>query len=368
MNYSDLGALVLGAATLLPACLPASHETNPTEETVDDGIALAVDDAHVYWTETYAVWRRSRVGGERELLTDRLYVPSAITQDAHAVYIGAHGIDVAEEDAGFEPGVIVRIDKATGVLTQLATGQFEPMAITLTERGLYWLNAATPTPGGNVGNPSVMHLSSGDARPVQIAGHQALASGLMTGEDGRVYWTSTCSSYVESCKDVSGDWMQHRRLRAAEGTTVSTLLGDTTAVEVAFMQGEPNAPWFVTPEGFTRWPASASDADRLLPLQEGGPLVRRVGDLLVTIRETLQDVVIDDPEEGRSHASEVTSVELFVSDGTRVARARNWPRGGAGMVQDIRGDDESVFILFEYGLREVALTDLRASLVESVGE
>jgi hypothetical protein len=184
----------------------------------DDPLQIAVDGAHVYWTDNQSgeVMSVPIVGGTPTTLASAQEDPYCVAVDAANVYwtdrtsgavmsvpIGGGPLTVLASSQTYPTGIavdganvywtnyntsgggaVLSMPKGGGTLTVLASGQDGPYGIAVDSANVYWTNS-------NAGD--VMSLPVGGGTPSTLASGQAYPYGIAT--DGvSVYWTNSIST------------------------------------------------------------------------------------------------------------------------------------------------------------------------------
>ena len=136
-------------------------------------LALAVDDATVYWTRGGGteVLRAPKGGGPAAPLLKGLKSPGGVAVDAAFVY-------VAETTW---QGRVVKAPKAGGEIVAIATDQHHPTEVLVDDDAVYWIDAGSSSDG------AVMRAAKAGGAPVVLADKLRRPRGLAL-DGGSVYW------------------------------------------------------------------------------------------------------------------------------------------------------------------------------------
>ena len=199
-------------------------------------LALAVDDANVYWTRSDGAEVRCapKAGGPAATLLKGLKSPGGVAVDATSVYVtetawqgrvvkapkaGGEIVAIATDqrhptevlvddgavywiDAGSSSdGAVMKAPKAGGAATVIADNLRRPRGLALDAGNVYWLQSILVEPGGD--RDSVVRAPKAGGAPTTLIANQAGASGL--GVDERnVYWASMFSGEILGSPKAGG--------------------------------------------------------------------------------------------------------------------------------------------------------------------
>lgn len=191
-------------------------------------LALAVDDAFVYWTRSGGteLRRAPKSGGPVAPVLKNLRFPGSVAVDAGFVYVtetawegrvlkvpkaGGETVAIATEqhhptevlvdnstvywinEVNFGDGQVMKAPKAGGGPTVLAYKLRRPRALTLDGDNVYWIQSRLVDPGGD--RDSIVRLAKSGGKPTTLVDNQAGAVAL--GVDERnVYWASMFSGEI----------------------------------------------------------------------------------------------------------------------------------------------------------------------------
>jgi hypothetical protein len=199
-------------------------------------LALAVDDASVYWTRAGGaeVLRAPKAGGAAAPLLKGLKSPGGVAVDAGFVYVTEtawegrvvttpkaggdivviatdqhHPTEVLVDDAAvywinegsFGDGTVMKAPKAGGAPTVLAYKLRRPRALALDDGNVYWIQSRLAEPGGD--RDSVVRVAKAGGAPMTLTDNQAGASALGV-DDRNVYWATMFSGDIFGLPKAGG--------------------------------------------------------------------------------------------------------------------------------------------------------------------
>ena len=142
-------------------------------------VAIAVNDAGVFWTDEGAVVALPFADAAAPVVLVAT-TPSAIAIDGTSVYWTRLGTAAN----GYTDGSVLRLVRATGVVTTLATGQSVGVAIAVDGTSAYWTTRQMTGGGGNIVKVAITGGS-----PTTLLAGQAPRGGLAV-DATSVYWAS----------------------------------------------------------------------------------------------------------------------------------------------------------------------------------
>ncbi|GEM_PF-6425850 len=151
---ADATGVVFAARKLDGTWLVDSIErtgTDPTflSSTTESVAGIAIASGYVFWLEPHAIKRVARTGGINTTVTTfpLLESPAAIVADQSQLFVAVNQGVINPSGA---TGRILRIDAVTGVVTELASAQAEPVAIAVDATHVYWANAGIGANHGEI--------------------------------------------------------------------------------------------------------------------------------------------------------------------------------------------------------------------------
>ncbi len=183
-------------------------------------LALAVDDAFVYWTRSGGtdVQRAPKAGGPATPLLKGLKFPGSVAVDADFVYV---------TETAWE-GRVLKVSKAGGEIVAIATGQHHPTEVLVDDSTVYWINEV------NFGDGQVMKAPKAGGAPTVLVDKLRRPRALAL-DGANIYWIQ--SRFLE----LGGDRDSVVRLAKSGGKPTTVI--DNQAGAAALGVDERNLYW-----------------------------------------------------------------------------------------------------------------------------
>jgi hypothetical protein len=183
-------------------------------------LALAVDDASVYWTRSGGteLQRAPKGGGAAEPILKGLKSPGGVAVDAGFVYV---------TESAWQ-GRVIKAPKAGGEIVAIATDQRHPTEVLVDEAAVYWIDAGSSQDG------LVMKAPKAGGAPTVLADKLRRPRALAL-DGGNVYWIQS------RLLDPGGD--RDSVVRVAKGGGAQTTLIDDQTGAAALGVDERNVYW-----------------------------------------------------------------------------------------------------------------------------